>query len=219
MSDKTAISWTDHTFNPWSSVVVGVVAGAAEGNAVTDLEAQFRMDGEGLDVVGAQVAAPRVSTTLAGEVVPSKHVEPPALVFGREPLTAPFGQLAVLIRRALRTAFRHGSDGCADSRSFLDGAQNALAGVGDSVGLRVAHLSARFCGMRTTFEWRYASLRVLTSSHTVAGCTLGSQCIPTALIYAKLGYWFPRQTAIASFLSRVAAFQIFDNAQASLLGC
>jgi len=119
MSENTQIAWTDSTSPVAVLIVVCLVACVAESCPVGHAEAQLRVIGERLNVMGTQVSAASIAASLAREPIAQKHVESPALVLGTEAETAAFGELAVLEGMTLLPTHGPLSDGCADLRASL----------------------------------------------------------------------------------------------------
>lgn len=92
---------------------------SAEGEAVRHLQAQLGMVGETLDVVGVEIAAPRIATPLAGEAVTRENIEPPAFIGLAKSLSAAFGQLPILVGMTGLSALGHGPNRSAYHRPLF----------------------------------------------------------------------------------------------------
>jgi hypothetical protein len=127
MGKTTEIAWTDATFNPWSTVVMRVVALVAERDAVAYLKAQFRKVCERLDVVCSKVAASTIAALLTGIFVAHEHIEAPAFVLHRKTLVPALGKVAVFEAMASLATWRAFTSNLTDFRAGFKRMLDAFA--------------------------------------------------------------------------------------------
>lgn len=117
MAENSAISWTTHTFNPWSlSGRLRVppqrhgmgqeVATLAESDAVSHIEPEGRKVRKGFYVVRVEVATAGIPAMSTGKSISHVDVESPPLQLSRRPEPSTFEAFAVDVSRRLGTAQR-----------------------------------------------------------------------------------------------------------------
>lgn len=160
MAEKSAISWTRSTFNPWRSPelfaapqlarvanaigleVFQLVTGVAKRFPVINIVSQFRMGPNRLDVMRTQVSPSFVATSwvLAGVFVALKYSRSPSQVFGRpaqRKVALKFAMRKGVMLLAARRAF---TGNCSNARLSFFGVLFADA-IGRSSLCPLAHLA------------------------------------------------------------------------------
>lgn len=118
------------------------MAGVAECDAVVYDEAQLWVVGEAENVMSVQIPTASISAMPTCEPVPDEHVESPALVVGREPLTTSLNQTPVLVGMAVLTTWSPFPSALADECTGLRGMPFAKAVARTRFG-RCTHLRPR----------------------------------------------------------------------------
>jgi len=236
MADTTKIAWAGHSgvkffpslqfaliANAVGFVVCQLVAYMTQRNTIGNIKAEFGVARKWPDMVCSQVAASRIATLLASEVVALKHSLAPRFVFWcssviKAPLCFPVGVGVVILSTRHdfpNTRTNLGSDGRRSSLTFPRTRPPFTF---------FAHFAACFGCVFLPLERRYSSLHRPAEFVCFCSGTVSAQpakwckIIPSTGVFIECGAVFPDLTLVAKLLATRDQSEIAIDANASFSG-
>lgn len=144
MGKETGISWTDHTFNPWSLLSVNfAVTFSAQRQSVGDDDTQFGKLRKPFDMMRHEISASVVSAVLACKFVAQENVKSPTFVLAGKSFVAALREFSVFERVTFGTPLRSLSYSLADEGAGFKHVRHTRAIPVGSFLRGVAHLLTR----------------------------------------------------------------------------
>lgn len=215
MGENSKIEWTHHTY--LRLAVSRLVTLLAKCDAVRGVEAEFGELCERLDVVGVQVAAARIATFLAGEVITAEHIETPSLVREGESQTPTLRRFAVFVSRTSCAAWGAFPGNDANLAPRFDSVLDALAlGWLSVFGNR--HHALCFVGVTLSLESGYAttqgSVGIVSSTARLAD---GRQTVTAAIVSMESVALDPLAAGVTPLVTLLDALLVFLHGYADTL--